>query len=380
MLADIPRLSLAIPDMTLAQFWQQRAKGFSSDGNRWQASLNYAALQGLLPWMRETFGSELRLWIREAALPSVWEVVSGFALEDLERRFVILPTAAIDFAELRVPQEWIDIPSWIGDYYLSVFVNPGDGTLEVLGATTHKRIKERGVYDVNDRTYSLEAIELIADINALQLMRCLNVQETLRQPVAALPSLPATQAENLLARLGDPAIVCPRLAIPFKLWGALLDHGGWRQCLYLKRLGQPEQWIVPQWLKHGLSNEAQQWGWRMMEMQPSLVTARGSEGMGLQTLTRQLTIAGKAYNLSIFLKENDIWRFELQSNTIGGLVPGGFKLRLLTEDLLPFENNEDVAMTAVEQLYLEVQVSPGDGLVWETEPHPEDYEREILRF
>ena len=144
---------------------------------------------------------------------------------------------------------------------------------------------------------------------------------------------------------------------------ARLYDGGWRQRLYLKRLGQPEQWTIPQWLQHGISNMAQQWGWRMMEVQSSLVTARGSEANDTQILTRQLTIAGKSYDLSIFPKAQGIWRFELQSSAVGGLVPGGFKLRLLSEDLLPFENNEDVATTAVERLYLEVQVSPGDGLV-----------------
>ena len=35
MLADIPRLSFAIPDTTLDQFWQQQAAVFSSSGSRW---------------------------------------------------------------------------------------------------------------------------------------------------------------------------------------------------------------------------------------------------------------------------------------------------------------------------------------------------------
>ncbi|MER3477382.1 MAG: hypothetical protein C4287_13920, partial [Leptolyngbya sp. ERB_1_2] len=78
-------------------------------------------------------------------------------------------------------------------------------------------------------------------------------------------------------------------------------------------------------------------------------------------------------------KSEDVWRFELQS-TAGALIPGGFKLRLLTEDLLPFENNEDVATNAIDCLYLEVRLAPGDALVWETEPLPESYEREILCF
>jgi hypothetical protein len=55
-------------------------------------------------------------------------------------------------------------------------------------------------------------------------------------------------------------------------------------------------------------------------------------------------------------------------------------LRLLTEDLQVFEGNEDVALTAKEQLYIDVTLAPGEGLVWEIEPFPENYDREILHF
>lgn len=65
---------------------------------------------------------------------------------------------------------------------------------------------------------------------------------------------------------------------------------------------------------------------------------------------------------------------------MGAAIPGGFKLRLLTEDLQPFPNNEDVATTAVELLFVDVALQPGEGIVWEIEPLPENYDREILRF
>ncbi|MGB8700672.1 MAG: DUF1822 family protein, partial [Thermosynechococcaceae cyanobacterium] len=122
-------------------------------------------------------------------------------------------------------------------------------------------------------------------------------------------------------------------------------------------------------------------GWHRMELQPQLVSSgRGTERSSSPILTRQLRIAGNVYELTISPKGDGVWRFELQSGKFGGMVPGGFKLRLLTEDLSSFENNEDVAATAVEQLFLEVQVEAGDGLVWQTEPQPEGYEPEILRF
>ena len=77
---------------------------------------------------------------------------------------------------------------------------------------------------------------------------------------------------------------------------------------------------------------------------------------------------------------NNVWRFELSSLAPGGLIPTGVTLRLLTEDLQPFENNEDTATAPVEQLYIEVALESGEGIVWEIEPTPEDYDREILRF
>ena len=64
------------------------------------------------------------------------------------------------------------------------------------------------------------------------------------------------------------------------------------------------------------------------------------------------------------------WRFELRNAAISAAIPGGFKLRLLTEDLQPFPNNEDVATTAVEQLYMEVALETGESIVWETRSPP----------
>ena len=94
-----------------------------------------------------------------------------------------------------------------------------------------------------------------------------------------------------------------------------------------------------------------------------------------------MIIAGQVYELRIIPKEpeNQIWRFELQSSLDEG-IPEGVKLRLLTEDLQTFENNEAVAKSTINRLYIEVALAAGEGLVWEIDPVPENYDREILRF
>jgi hypothetical protein len=224
---------------------------------------------------------------------------------------------------------------------------------------------------------------LIKDITVLWVTQQLCPEEATRSPIAPLPALPLTQAENLLQRLGNPDVVASRLAVPFELWGGLLEHGGWRQRLYERRNNIPEKWSIWQWLREGVSDIGEQVGWERIDFQQGFVGAKGVEQATASVLSRQLAIAGQRYELQVIPLEEGVWRLELRNSSGDSArdrIPGGLKLRLLTEDLQPFDNNEDVATTAVDQLYVEVALAPGEGLVWEIEPIPENYEREILRF
>ena len=193
------------------------------------------------------------------------------------------------------------------------------------------------------------------------------------------------QAQNLISRLGNPELITPRLEIPFSMWGALIEKPAWRKSLYERRLGLPEQWNVIEWLQNGVSQIGQQFGWGSVDLQISTAGARsiGQLEQSEKILSRGLTISNQKYILSIIPQhesEGIIWRFELRNAATGGFIPEDFKLRLLTEDLQSFPNNEDIATNAVEQLFVEVMLEPGEGIVWEIEPLPDNYESEILRF
>lgn len=381
--ADPRQLCLEIAQTVLAKAWQQ-SQSFSMPNCRWNAYLNQICLNTFLPWLREEYAPRATPWPNSAALPSFWGLVNGTAITLGTTRLVLIPTETIDLSELRVPQEWVDIPSWAADYYLAVQVNPDDGWVQIRGYATHQQLKTSGSYDPGARTYCLDSDDLIEDLNVLWVARQLGLEEPTRSELAQLPALTIAQTENLLQRLKDPAIVVPRLFVPFEIWGALLENGGWRQRLYEQRQGLIEQWSILQWLTAGVSGLAQQVGWGRVELQPNLAGARGLEQTPAQPVfSRQLIVAGHQYELRVLPKGNPeerIWRFELRNAGEGDRIPGGFKLRLLTEDLQAFENNEDMATTAVDQLYIEVALQPGEGLVWEIEPIPENYDREILRF
>ncbi|MBW4617492.1 MAG: DUF1822 family protein [Desmonostoc vinosum HA7617-LM4] len=357
---------------------------YSTAGGRQRAWVNQLCVNTFLTWLKEEINPNARVYPNMATLPSFWEFVNGTAITCDNLRLVLIPTLAMDVDELRVPQEWVDILEWVADYYLGVQVNPDDGWMRIFAYTTHNQLKTTGVYDHSDRTYSLEYDNLIHDLNVLWVTRQFYPQEAKRATVTPLPFLPQTQAENLLQRLGNADIKFPRLEVPFPLWGALLTHGGWRQRLYELRQGFTQQASNLQWFEDGVSNFAQQLGWevRQFAVLPSGMRSREPQ-ISVLGLSRQLLIVDNIYELRIFPKGNPeerIWRFELRSLNLENLIPVGFKLKLLTEDLQPFTNNEDIAITSVEQLYLEVMLEPNEAIVWEIEPLPEGYEREILRF
>lgn len=357
---------------------------YSTSGGCQRAWLNHICLTTFLDWLQGEVTPHAKAHPHMAALPSVWEVVNGTAMSFDNSRLVLIPTLAMDVDELRVPQEWVDIPEWVADYYLAVQVNTDEGWMRVFGYTTHQQLKTLGFYDPGDRTYSLESDQLISDLNVLWVTRQLYPEEITRASVAPLAPLPQTQADNLLQRLSNADIKFPRLEVPFSLWGALIAHGGWRQRLYELRQGIVQPVSIGQWLQEGVANFAQQLGWerRQFTSLPSGMRSLESQA-SIIGLSRQILVAGNTYELRIFPKgnlEEQIWRFELRNANPDNLIPVGFQLRLLTEDLQPFPHNEDTATTPVEELSVEVMLESGEGLVWEVTPLPAEYEREILRF
>lgn len=371
-------LSLKIPQSELEGSWQYQP--FSTPNRRWTAYLNHLTLRAFLPWLHSEHGANGKPYPNNAALSSIWEAVNGTAISFGDIKIVLIPTEALDIDEFRVPSEWVDIPNWVADYYLAVQVNLEEGCLRIWGYTTHAKLKTQATYDVFDKAYCLDSSELISNLSILWLSRQLCPNEITRLEVAPIPELPLFQAQNLIQRLGNANVIIPRTQVPFTIWGALLQHGGWRQRLYEQRTGQ-QQWSVAQWLQNGVSDFAQRFGWATVDTQ-AIAGARGSDVIEtLPSVVRRLTINSQQYELRVIPQGNitsRIWRFELRALP-GELLPTGFKLRLLTEDLQPFEGNEVEARRPVESIYLEVGLGElPEGLVWEIEPTPDNFELEIL--
>ena len=255
LLAEATELRLEISPTLSDQAWQQ-SRPYSTASRRWSAYLNQLCLDTVVPWLEEDHDCR----VQSSTLPqNLWELVEGTVITLRDgTRLILIPSETIDTDEFRVPQEWVDIPSWIGDYYLAVQVNPDEQSVRVWGYTTHARLKTRGCYNWRDRSYSLDADELIADINVLWVARQLCLQEETRSAVEPLSGLSAAQAENLVQRLSHPDVLVPRLAVPFELWGALLEYNQ-AQPLCRQLQGQ-ETNNLSRWLENWFAG-----GWQSVE-------------------------------------------------------------------------------------------------------------------
>ncbi|NER01912.1 MAG: DUF1822 family protein [Okeania sp. SIO3C4] len=214
---------------------------YSNDTARLNAYLNCLCLNLLLAWFQEEEEEIQPLpFPKRNELPSVWEFVNGVAIDFGKARFVIISSDGIDTDEFIIPGEWIDIPSWRGNYYLAVQVNCEDGWLRVLGYATHKQIKNEADYDEVNRSYLLEREDLVEDLNIIFVMQDLdeNELENNVETLDNLPTLSSTEVTDLVENLSHNSIYLPRLEVEdFTKFKALLGNAVWRQQLYQVRIG-----------------------------------------------------------------------------------------------------------------------------------------------
>ncbi|MEH2213148.1 DUF1822 family protein [Nostoc sp.] len=230
-------LCLDISNQEQETAWQETMQeSYSNTAARWNAYLNHLSLNAFLNWLQEDPDLQLipRLCFPKAELPSIWELVNGSVLTLGETRLALIPSDKSSFTEFRIPQEWIDIPSWSAHYYLAVQLNLEECWLRISGYANYQQIQEQAIYDPTDRTYCLDVEYLIADLNVMWVAQELCPPKILE--IKSLPTLSKAQAKQLLEQLNKWTFSSPRLNVPFDMWGAFLAVDEFRQHLYQRRL------------------------------------------------------------------------------------------------------------------------------------------------
>jgi len=209
----------------------RQSRQLSRPQGRWNAYLNSMCSRTVLFWLQADYALSAQIWLAQE-LPALWGAVNGTALEMDGKRFVLIPDKQIYCQELIVPQEWIDLPDWAGDYFLAAQVDPEGEWLRLWGYTTHAHIKTVGDYQASDRTYTLGATQLVRDITALWVVRQLNPDEPTQAALSPIPSLAPAQLQAPMQTIAAAERVPPQLAISFSQWGAMLSQGELRRQLY----------------------------------------------------------------------------------------------------------------------------------------------------
>lgn len=162
------------------------------------------------------------------------EFVNGIDLNFNKLKLVLIPSEQSSLTEFRIPQEWVDIPNWAANYYLSVQLNIEEGWLKIWGFISHQQILKKAQYDSMDRTYCVNNRDLIADIDVMWVAQELC---TLEQPIVqTLPSLSEIQAKQIIDQLSKSTVYSPRLHLQFAQWGGILASQKYRTILYNQRI------------------------------------------------------------------------------------------------------------------------------------------------
>ncbi|MGB3760925.1 MAG: DUF1822 family protein [Rivularia sp. (in: cyanobacteria)] len=217
--------------------WQLAVKdNYRNDAEVNRVFINRLCLNTFVKWLNDEPDLLEKFQIPELSEDSFrqCELVNGIDLNFNGSRLVLVPNEQSYPTEFRIPQEWVDIPNWAANYYLSVQLNVEEGWLRIWGFISHQQIRKKAQYDSMDRTYYVSNCNLIADIDIMWVAQELC---PLEQPqVQTLPSLSEFQAKQIIEELSKATVYSPRLHIKFAEWAAILSSPKYRTILYNQRI------------------------------------------------------------------------------------------------------------------------------------------------
>ena len=230
---DIDTLDLSCPPEEIDRAINQASHYCNTNDEIWKlAVLNQFCLNLFVQWLEENC-QICCVWRREA-LPVLRQLsINGSAIQLGEIKLIIIPVEWdwSNNGQFSIPQEWVDIPAFAGDYFIGIKADEED--IFICGYTNHEYIKNQAKYNLAERTYDISDEELKDFFHFYVL-------EGLLPPVNKTISyspLSEREANSLLQQvscLSSSSINYANLRLSFKWqkWAGLLDNETWRQALY----------------------------------------------------------------------------------------------------------------------------------------------------
>jgi Protein of unknown function (DUF1822) len=197
-----------------------------------RVDLNQLCMVAVKKWLSEIFDLELKsvfpcIFGGKDNLEFISKLVNGFALQVGKTRLVFIPSQSIDLTEIEIPQEWVDLPNWVGDYYIPIQVDVEGKYLHLWTFISHYDLKNNGEFDRVFRNYEIadgagsKSLDVLFTACELHSLGELTPK---RAEIAPVPILATDEANKLIKQLQQHRSgFSPRLESPSSSWGAILN-------------------------------------------------------------------------------------------------------------------------------------------------------------
>jgi hypothetical protein len=234
------------------------------------ADRNLHCLARLKEWLVEERGFKIKSVFpcleAEAYLEFVASLVNGFCLQIEGVKVVFIPCDNSDIEEMEIPQEWVDLPNWQGDYYVPIRVgNKGNKQfLHLWGFISDEKVRQVGKLESMFRDYHVRGEEINGELDILWM----DLPKARVKPV--FKKLPPEQiAENISSLVRDEEIFSRRLHLSFEKWGSILNEDEYLRQYYQMNIESDRQSITTKrldlsaWLNDVVANV--ELGWQTIE-------------------------------------------------------------------------------------------------------------------
>ncbi|MBL1208910.1 DUF1822 family protein [Geminocystis sp. GBBB08] len=250
----VDELKIQLSDEIKRETWQQ-IKQLSNEVASYRGYLNLLARKTFISWLNLMLETNiLDTWQLENNL-SIWEFVNGNAIDIDSNRIILIPTETQDKTEIDIPEEWLKIPDWVGNYYVAVEVNIEENYLNFWGYTSYEDLQTHGKLDSFNHTVDFPVEYLENDLNLM----CLEYEYgwDMIPQIESLPLLSPQQKENLFKEIKDN--LSPRLLGNFNQWLSFISNSQTRYQLFCSR----QSINLSQWFK-GENESTLTKGWQTL--------------------------------------------------------------------------------------------------------------------
>ncbi|BAQ62094.1 hypothetical protein GM3708_2500 [Geminocystis sp. NIES-3708] len=252
----IDQIKIQLTDKIKTETWQN-INQLSNDIALVRGYLNLLVRKIFISWLNlileKNFSDTMKL---EDNL-SIWEFINGNAIDIDSSRIILIPIETQDKIEFSIPEEWLKIPQWVGNYYIAVEVNLEENYLNFAGYISYEDVNNYGKLDSFNHCYDLPYECLETDLNLI----CLEYEygwDSIPQ-ILPLPFLSSPIKQNLFKEIQDNLSSC--LLVNFGHWLSLLSDNKTRYQLFASR----KSVNLSEWLKGKFLTNLSK-GWQTLDM------------------------------------------------------------------------------------------------------------------